>query len=105
MRLAWSLTPAPLPFGRFPDDHRAFTADVLLTSRYWLIDSADAMAEQQLGLRERLGISYGSGCAALGYVCTCVPRIVYCTEAIANIGHMLQKLGFFTIHQPTSEIY
>jgi probable F420-dependent oxidoreductase len=34
------------------------TADVLLASPYWLIGAADEMAEQLLGLRERLGISY-----------------------------------------------
>ena len=34
------------------------TADVLLVSPYWLIGTADEMAEQLMGLRERLGISY-----------------------------------------------
>ena len=34
------------------------TADVLLASPYWLIGTADEMAEQLIGLRERLGISY-----------------------------------------------
>ena len=34
------------------------TADVLLESPYWLIGAADEMAEQLLGLRARLGISY-----------------------------------------------
>lgn len=75
MRLAWSLTPAPLPLDQRRDDHRAVTADVLLASHYWLIGSANEMAEQPVGLREWHGISYVVAEAAVESFAPMVARL------------------------------